>query len=66
MGVNVGRGAVVAVAVGVGKAVCVEVTEGVIVRVTGVLSPQADRKITTVTIDRNLFFMETQLYSQAV
>jgi hypothetical protein len=66
VGVSVGRGVAVAVAVEVDRDVCVGVGEGVVVRATGALPPQADRKIATSTINRGVYFMETQLYPQAV
>jgi hypothetical protein len=64
--VRVGRGVTVDVTVIVGTRVCVSVADGIEVAVGSVLSLQLARKTAKSTINRSVYFMETQLYPGAV
>ena len=66
VGVNVDRDVAVAVAVDAGKGICVRCSEGVDVRTIGVFPLHAERKMAESTINKDVYFMETQLYPQAV
>ena len=66
MGVSVGEDVAVGVAVSVDFGVWVGVMDGVGVWETGRLPAQAGRKDAKSTINKIAYFIETQLYTQAV
>jgi len=64
--VAVGRGVAVGVTLAVGEGIWVTVAEGVAVAGIGVSPPQAARKTTKDVRSKSMYFIEAQLYSQAV